>query len=102
MSLYTIRPIAEQELDDYATHIAKDNIDAALRLYDAAEETYKNLSEFPEIGESYPSSNPLLFNIRFFPVKGFKNYLVFYQPLDNHIEIVRIINKSRNIKHILK
>ena len=102
MSLYTIRPIAEQELDDYTAYIAKDNIDAALRLYDAAEETYRNLARFPEMGESYQSSNPLLLNIKFFPIKGFKNYLVFYQPAGDHIEIVRVINKSRNIRNILR
>ena len=101
MSLYTIRPIAEQELDNYVSHIAKDNLDAGLRLYDAAEETYKNLAAFPAMGESYPSSNPLLFNVRFFPINGFRNYYVFYQPVDKHIEIIRVISKSMDIENIL-
>lgn len=102
MATYTIRPIAEQELDQYAQHIAEDNLSAGLRLYDAAEETYHNLADFPNMGEKYISSNPLLANVHYFPIKGFKNYFVFYQPSDNGIEIIRIINRSRNIKNILK
>ena len=102
MSLYTIRPIAEKELDGYALYIAKDNLNASLRLYEAAEETYQNLAMFPEMGEIYFSHNPLLSEIQFFPIKGFKKYLVFYQVTPNGIEIIRIINKSRNIKNILK
>ncbi len=101
MSYYSIRPLAEQELDDYVAYIAKDNIDAALRLYEAAEETYEQLAEFPKIGEYYPSTNPLLFNVRYFPITGFKNYLVFYQCRENHVEIIRVINKSKNIRQIL-
>ncbi len=102
MSLYTILPIAEQDLDNCATHIAKDNLDAALRLYEAAEETYQNLAEFPDMGEIYPSSNNLLLDIHFFPIKGFRRYLVFYQSTSGGIEIIRVISKSRNIRNILK
>jgi len=100
--LYTISPVAEQELDEYALYIAKDNLDAALRIYDAAEETYRNLAEFPEMGETYNSSNKLLSHVRFFPIKGFSNYLVFYQRIDKKIEIIRVLNKSKHIRNILK
>lgn len=102
MASYTIRPIAEQDLDEYALYIAKDKLDVALRLYEAAEKTYQNLAEFPDMGEKYISSSPLLSGIQFFPIKGFKRYLVFYQTTQDGIEIIRIINKSRKIKNILK
>lgn len=101
MLSYKILIEAERDLDEHAFHISKDNLDAALRLYDAAEETYRMLSEQPKMGEPYPSQNILLSNIRFFPIKGFKKYLVFYRPKGKEIEIIRVLHGSRNIKKIL-
>lgn len=101
MNHYIIRPQAEDDLDEYAENIAKDNIGAALKIYDAAEKTYQQLAELQTMGEEYISVNPLLKNVRFFPIKGYKKYLVFYIPYDKHIEIVRVLNTSRNIKKIL-
>lgn len=102
MAHYIIRPQADADLDEYAAHIAEDNLQAALGLYDAAEETYQKLAQFKEMGEVYNSSNPFLKNIRFFPISGsYIKYLVFYIPYENHIEIVRVINKARKIRNIL-
>ncbi|MBN4050039.1 type II toxin-antitoxin system RelE/ParE family toxin [Nitrospira defluvii] len=101
MLSYRILIEAEKDLDEHAFHIAKDNLNAALRLYDAAKETYRMLSEQAKMGECYPSQNSLLSNIRFFPIKGFKKYLVFYRPSGEEIEIIRILHISRNIKNIL-
>ena len=101
MTQYFIHPLAEQDLDNYATYIAQDKLEAGLRLYECAEKTYQSLADFPEIGKRYRSSDPSLKNIRFFPIKGFSKYLVFYLPIDKGIEIVRVIRQSRNITQIL-
>ncbi len=101
MPSYNILPEAEKDLDEHALHIAKDSLDVALKLYDATEETYQMLAEQPKIGERYPSQNPLLANIRFFPITGFRKYLVFYKAAGKVIEIVRVLHISRNIQNIL-
>ena len=99
--LYKIRPQAERDLDECAAHIAKDNLDVALRLYDAAEETYQNLAQFQEMGRIYTSAIPDLGDVRCFPIKGFSQYLAFYVSANNHIDIVRVLHASRDIDSIL-
>lgn len=101
MPCYQILPQAACDLDECAEYIAKDNHTVALKLYDAAEESYRMLMTQPRLGAQYPSQNPLLSDIRFFPIQGFRKYLVFYRSVDNGIEIIRVLGTSRNIKNIL-
>ena len=42
-----IRPQAERDLDECAAYIAQDNLAAALRLYDAVQQTCQNLLRRP-------------------------------------------------------
>ncbi|MFN6563165.1 MAG: type II toxin-antitoxin system RelE/ParE family toxin [Nostoc sp. ChiSLP01] len=48
-------------------------------------ESFPKLAKFPQIGKQRSELAPLL---RSFPVK---NYLIFYRPIDEGIEIVRIL-----------
>lgn len=102
MAHYIIRPQADFDLDECAGYIAKDNIDAAIGLYDSAEDTFNTLATFKEMGEAYTSHNPELKNVRFYPIKHYAKYLVFYIPFKSHIEIIRVLRTSRNIRNILK
>ena len=95
MSFYNILPQAEIDLDECAENIATDNLDAALRLYDCASETYKILADNPKMGKKYHSQNSLLSHVRFFPISKYKHYLAFYRPTDNGIEIIRVLRTSR-------
>jgi plasmid stabilization system protein ParE len=89
---YKILPLAEADLDGYAHRIAMDNLDAALRLYDCTAETYRMLAETPYMGLSYRTAKPGLQGVRYFPIRDFANYLVFYQPLETEIDIIRILH----------
>ncbi|HEY9419843.1 MAG TPA: type II toxin-antitoxin system RelE/ParE family toxin [Thermoanaerobaculia bacterium] len=55
-----VRPAARNDLDEQARYIAQDNVDAALRFLEAAEEAFDRLRSLPETvasGDSYiPSS----------------------------------------------
>ena len=101
MAHYSIRPQAELDLDEYAAYIANDNISAALAMYDAAQSTYKQLAEFRDIGKPYTSNNPVLNNVRCFPIQGYPRYLIFYIPYVDHIDIIRVLNTSRDINNVL-
>ncbi|WP_396127361.1 type II toxin-antitoxin system RelE/ParE family toxin [Acidicapsa acidisoli] len=39
--------------------------------------------------------------IRRWPLKGFENWLIFYQPKHQGIEVVRVIHGSRDIEALL-
>jgi len=41
--------------------------------------------------------NPEFTGVRMWRVKGFRRYLIFYRPIEDGIEIVRVIHSSRDI-----
>jgi toxin ParE1/3/4 len=85
------RPQAEADLDDMWWHIAQDNPDAADRLLDTIDERCALLAQFPLVGTS---RDKLIPGLRSVPVG---NYLVFYLPLDDGIEVVRVLHGARDI-----
>jgi toxin ParE1/3/4 len=97
-----IRPRVYLDLDEIAEHIQKDNPRAALRFLENAEATFESLAEMPGLGARYRVRNPRLPDLRRFSVKGFRKYLVFYQPVGSAIEIVRVLHGSRNLAAILR
>ena len=84
-----------------ATYIAEDNLDAAERFLVAAEETFQLLGRMPGIGKLCRFSNPQLSAIRQYPVKGFKNYLIFYRATDSEVEVLRVLHGARDLEAIL-
>ena len=88
---YRIRPLAEADLDRHARNIARDNLEAALSLYDRAEETFEMLGEMPHMGAIHHTNKFELKGTRYVPIIGFSHYLVFYQPIDDGVDIIRVL-----------
>ena len=65
--------------------------DAADRLLDTIDERCATLAQFPYIGTS---RDDLLPNLRSLPVG---TYLIFYLPLPDGIEVVRVLAGMRDI-----
>ena len=89
---YKIRPLAEADLDGHAQYIAKDNLEAGIRLYECAEQTYQALAEMPHLGVIYQFSKAELVGMRFFPIQDFPRYLVFYLPMEGGVDIIRVLH----------
>jgi toxin ParE1/3/4 len=92
-----VRPLAYMELDDLAEHLAQTNEAAANRLLRAFEQTIQKLAQTPEIGSLCQFSHPRLTDMRCWPVKRFKNHLIFYRPLEGGIEVLHIIHGARDL-----
>ena len=90
-----IRPKASDDLDDQFAYIPKDNIDAALRFFDATRETISQLAKMPGIVS--PVENFSLAGLRKRAVKGFNKHLIFYHTQDDCIEVVRILHAARDL-----
>jgi toxin ParE1/3/4 len=71
-------PTANRDLAEIAHHLAQQSAQAAHRFLDAFERTLADLAGMPEMGSPYESSAEELPALRFWPVRGFKNYLLFY------------------------
>jgi toxin ParE1/3/4 len=96
------RPAARRDVLKAASHIAKDNVEAALRFADAVRETEELLSEMPGIGVAHDFERPELAGMRSHGVKDFRRYLIFYIPSDGGIEIVRILHGSRDLAALFR
>ena len=96
-----ITPKASQDLDEIYNFIAQNNVDTALKFFDAARQTFNQLAKNPGIGTIYEVSKPELKGIRKWRVKKFNKYIIFYFHSDNLIEIVRILYAGRDILGIL-
>ncbi len=89
----TIRkyPRAETDLIAIWRYIAEESPRSADRLLDRLDETFSRLAEMPHIGKSRFDLAPAL---RMFPVR---EYLIFYRPIEDGIEIIRVLHGRRNI-----
>ena len=83
--------LAEQDLLDIWTYIAKDNPDAADRFTDLLIQKCDNLCDFPEVGTRRDELAP---SLRSFPVG---RYIIFYRVADPGIEVVRILSAYRDL-----
>jgi len=87
-----ITPAAEDDLVNLWAYIAQDNREAADKVYKAAEQTFATLAAMPAMGTLYLPKRARLKDIRFFPVKQFKNYIIYYRAIPDGIEIIRILH----------
>lgn len=96
------RPQVVRDLIDIATYIAENNLERGDRFLYAAEATFKQLGQMPQLGKQCQFSSSRLQNIRQFPVKRFRKYMIFYQTTTAGIEILRVLHGSRDIELILE
>ena len=96
-----LTPQADRDIDNHFEYIAKDNLDAAIRFYEAAFQSFDLLLKNPHMGPVRDFENSQLKEIRLWLVKGFEKYLIFYRATDELVEIVRILHVARDIDRIL-
>ena len=85
------RPQAEADLDELWWHIAQDNPDNADRFLDKIEERCRTVARFPSMGMSREDLMPTLRSCTV------GNYLIFYLPMEDGIEVVRVLPGMRDI-----
>jgi len=91
MSGVTKRPEAEADLLEIAVYIAQDDLAASDRFIDAVAEKLELLARHPTMGRLRSELAP---NVRSFPVG---QYVIFYRPTRNGIDVVRILSGARDI-----
>jgi toxin ParE1/3/4 len=84
-------PQADLDLDSIWDFIAIDDIQAAERLINRIGNVFQMLVENPLAGRERPE---LRRNLRSFPVG---NYVVFYSPVSDGIEVIRVMNSRQDI-----
>jgi len=96
MAIIKRRPQVTVDIADIWEYIAIEN-DSPMNAYgfvEKLEQQFIKLAQNPLIGTS---RNEIVPNLRGWP---FGNYLIFYFPLDNGIELIRVLNAKRDWKRL--
>ncbi len=96
MKQLIVAPSARRDLQEIHDYIAKDNPDAASRLFDRLDKRFATLRSHPGIGRK---RHEFRTGLRFV-VEG--NYVIAYRLADEDIiEVARVLHGKRNIRKIL-
>jgi toxin ParE1/3/4 len=90
VSVYRFARAAERDLDEIWCYIGSFDLHAADNWLDTVEAEFKLLAKRPGVGQARPDLAP---NLRFLPVG---NYLIFYRPITNGVEVARVIHGARD------
>jgi toxin ParE1/3/4 len=99
MSRVRKKPAALRDLIANGRYIFKENPSAAERFLEAAEKTFDELAKRPYLGRlRHFQRRP---GLRSWQVEGFANYLIFYRPLADGVEIYRVLHGARDLRRLL-
>ena len=91
MKQYRVSDAARADLDEIWLRIAEDDLDAADRFIRSLVSRFPTLASMPYMGRQREDLSPRL---RSFPVK---NYIIFYRPRADGVEIVRVLHGAQDL-----
>lgn len=98
MSRIKTRSSADQDMEREAINIADyAGVEAGLRFFEACDRAFLLLASQPGMGVAKDFGNPIFAGMRMWRLKGFEEYLVFYLPIQGGIEVMRVVNGSRDL-----
>jgi toxin ParE1/3/4 len=96
MPSVVVRPQALADLAEIWAYIAQDSLKQADNFTDRVDRLFRALAKQPDMGRARPE---LLANLRSIPLG---NYVIFYFPRKNRVEIVRVLHGSRDLDSLLE
>jgi plasmid stabilization system protein ParE len=87
---------AQLDLKAIREHIAKDNPEAAGRVWEAFLQTADLLADNIEAGNKIISASQRHGEVRWFANPRFRNYLIFYKPHENTILVLRVLHAAQD------
>ncbi len=94
MGTYSFSEAARADLDAIYESKAAIDRDMAIRFFEQVREKCRQFAQFPNMGKNY---NTIQRNLRGFIVD---NYIIFYFPRPDGIDIARIINGYRDLESL--
>jgi toxin ParE1/3/4 len=97
MSVVTQRPAARRDVVALAEYIRKDSPRTALRFVRAVHSTYRSVAAQPGMGGPCELA---VEGLRVIAVSGFRNHLVYYRPIEDGVEILRVLHAGQDAQRI--
>ena len=93
-----VRPVARNDQLELARYYDAEGGEAlGDRFIEQCDAGFKRLSKFPESGTGVRHKHLQLEGCRFILVPGFEKIVMFYRPMKDRIEIIRILHGGRDI-----
>ena len=89
-------PTSRGDLNEIFDYIAGDNPRAAADFVSEAKQKCRMLAESPEIGTP---RGELARSLRSYPLGS---YIIFYRPVEDGIEVVRVLHGARDIPKLFR
>ena len=87
---------ARTDLEDIFSFLAQFNIESARQVIEQLAEKFNLLAQSPRLGRVQDN---FILNLRSFP---HKNYIIFYFPIENGVEIYRVLHGARDIDSLIE
>lgn len=98
-----ILPAADGDIEQCFRYLRdQNNLDKALRFLEGLRESFERIRQMPFIGSPRKFSATSLQNLRQWPVKGFKDFLIFYHVSDTQVEVYRVLHARQDIEAIFE
>ena len=94
MAIVKITELAEADLDAIWDYLSENNVQVAKDFLAELTQKFDFLADNPLLGKG---RFDFILNLRSFP---HKKYLIFYFPIENGVEIYRVLHSSRSIDAI--
>jgi plasmid stabilization system protein ParE len=94
-------PAARRDLLEHFVYLARFNVPVARRFLRAADRTMGRIADMPEAGSPWESTDPALAGVRFWSVRGFRHYFIFYRVVPRGIEVIRVLYATQDIERML-
>lgn len=92
-----LSPDASSDIDGVARYLSLESLDLAHRFYEAFFETLDGLVLYPRKGRIRGWAHSKLESARSWPVAGFEQFLVFYQPTESGIYVLRVLHGAMDL-----
>ena len=96
MRTVKVAAAAEEDLKEIWAYVAEYDTEAANKVVKEIIGKFAILRDYPHMGRE---QGGLLINLRSLAVKS---HIIFYQPTEDGIEILRVLHSSRNIERMFE
>ena len=87
---------AQTDITEIGFYFAERDQEVKQRFYQAIDQTILTLARSPYLGERCSFRNPKTTGMRIWQVYGFSNYLIFYRPQNERLEVLRVLHGARD------
>ena len=96
-----VRKEADSDVDQIAEYFTALSPQATERFYGALADTFADLEARAEIGQRFDFADGSETGLRFWRLKAFGDYLVFYRIVGDTVWVYRIVHGSRDLNALL-